>query len=269
MRTNNTLALAAALALSSTLLGCLLGCAGAPVTSSPSLLSFSSSQPSASSFESSYAVRSSSAGLIVVDADLVVRPDQVCLPFAVTVRGTDAQDAIAKAKAVVDDIKGKAGAVEASVLVRVDDIRSSVDTGGKKVGDHVVEGVIVVVNGAVVAALGDGDAFSRAAVVAGIAGALWPLAHPKDKDGKALVDDDVAVAVGAAEPGVKDTEQHRAQLLEGWASRIGALSKSVGGDDVDLTNCQAPPSVRITGGTFEKVGLTLPISCTVAVKARA
>lgn len=244
MRTNNTLAAVVGLSTFS-LIGSLIGCASTPEPA-PSLTSFS--MPSAS-FETSYAVRPSAPGMIVVDADLVVRPDQACLPFTVKAKAADVGAALARARGVVDDVTAKANAA-----VRVDDVRTVIDDKGV---------VVVVVNAAVIADLGDGDAFARAAVVAGLDGALWPFAHPKEHD------DTIAVDVGAVEPGVKDKEQHRQALLDGWAARIGALSKSVGGDDVDLTNCQAPPSVRIGGGTFEKVGLTLPISCTVAVKARA
>ena len=131
---------------------------------------------------------------------------------------------------------------------------------GATVGGSV--GGVVVVNGVVEASLGDGDAFARAAVAAALTSALWELTHP------AVVDSTLELRAGTAEPGVKDLEQHRAKMLDAWASRVAALAKSMGGDAVELTNCQAPQSVRIGSGTFEKVGLTLPNSCIIAIKAR-
>lgn len=248
MRTNNNIA---ALVLTTLPLG--LACA----TPAPVLASFS--QPSSSgSMETSYSVQPSSPGMIRVDADLVVRPDQVCLPFAITAEAKDPAAALARAKAVVDSIAARTGAT-----VRIDDVRSDVHDGlVRKISDGSTVGRVVV-NGAVEASLGDGDAFARAAVAAALTSALWGLTHP------AVVDETLELRTGTAEPGVKDLEQHRAKMLDSWASRITALSKSVGGDAVELTNCQAPQQVRIGGGTFEKVGLSLPISCAIAIKAKA
>ncbi len=243
-----------------------LACAETQQPSSPSISSFS--QPS-SSFEPSYRSQPSAPGVVRVDADLVVRPDLVCVPFSVTADDVDALAALLAAQQQVA-LLGAAG------TVRVDDIAT--ELAPSKKSEHRNSGHArgrVVVRGVVEAALPDGDAFARGAVVARVTSALWSFSHPAEADEQARrkgvgADDEiqVVVAVGAAEPGLRDTEQHRQKLLDGWAARVSAMQQSIGGGGIELTGCQAPPAVRITGGTMERVGLQLPISCTIAIQPK-
>ena len=196
-----------------------------------------------------------SRGGVNVSADLLVRPDVVCVPFVIAARGGDVGAGLAAAKIAADDLK-------AGGAVRIDDIDVVADP-------H--QPATVTVRGVVEAALPNDDAFVRGGVVAGLVAALAGFATP-DENKKIAVKAgsptlELHVGIGAPAPAVKDVELHRQVLLDGWAARVSALQKSVGGDGVDLANCSAPGAVQLVGGTLEKVGLNLPISCSIAVKS--
>lgn len=234
------------------------GCATAP----PSAESTSSfSMPSAPSAPSYVSSSMSTPGLFRVDAEMTVRPDQVCVPVRIEANAAEAGHALEDARDVVDDIARRTGA-----RVRIDDVRTTL----------AADGAHAVVSAVVEHDLGDGDAFSRAGIVAAISTALYPLAHPAPlpkvtttTTTTMTTTTTAKVAIGAPEPSLKHAEAHRQTLLDGWASRIAAMRTSIGGDSLELDNCQAPARVHVVVGSFEAIGLNLPISCTLVMSAHS
>jgi hypothetical protein len=229
------------------------------------------SQPSFSSPSSpvsSYSVQPSAPNQIVVDADLIVRPDKACLPLAIVTHAIDVDVAIAAAKAAVADVITRSGGT-----VRIDDLRTDTVPGDPDEPTSTLH-YRVTISAVLEHDLADDDVFARSAVVAHLVESLRPLLPPQHTlqrtDTPAPKGPPaVTYAVGRVEPGIKDIEQYRQRLLDGWAARVTAMSKSVGGDEVDLQSCQAPPAVQVRGGTFEKFGVSLPISCSITIKARS
>ncbi|MDP2343063.1 MAG: hypothetical protein Q8O67_19055 [Deltaproteobacteria bacterium] len=227
----------------------LTGCATAPEVSPSFSLPSSTMNNSVPSYSAG-----PSAGEVHIEADLVVRPDVICVPFVVVTRGGDVVTGLNAAQAATSELK-------VGGRVRIDDIAISPPT-------HEAE---VNVRGVVEVDLPERDAFERGAVVAGLVRALSPFATEKQPRKLPVKPNtptmELRYVIGAATPGLKDTEQHRQALLEGWAGRVKALQSSVGGVGVDLGNCSAPGPVRLAGGTLEKVGLNLAVSCAVNVKS--
>jgi hypothetical protein len=232
------------------------GCATEHAASVPSMSSFST--PS-TSFQTSYAGRGSSfVDVVRVEADLVVRPDTVCVP--VEISAVAKEDAVAMS--LVEDA-AKALPLSGGRL-RIDDI----DASSERTADGARSKVLM--RGVVEIALPDATPWERARLV----GALHRSLAEKVTiaDGSKAYDDDkpeAHVAIGNPQLGVKDLEQHRPKLLSSWSERAKALATSVvtQGENLELQGCVPPTSVQIVpGGTLEKVGLTLPVNCTFRVK---
>jgi hypothetical protein len=222
----------------------------------PSAPSFSTPD---SSFQTSYVGRGSSyVSRVQVNADLVVRPDSVCVPIQVTASANDD----ATAMALVQEAT-RALAVGGASL-RIDDIDAH--------SDRTDEGArsTVTLRGVVETDLPEGDAWERARKVGALHRALAEKVTLR-KPAKLKDDEPWAhIGIGNAEPGVKDLEKHRPQLLASWSERARALAAAATaeGQGLELTGCVPPAQVQIVGGTLEKVGLALPVTCTFRVPPR-
>jgi hypothetical protein len=56
--------------------------------------------------------------------------------------------------------------------------------------------------------------------------------------------------------------------LASWTERAKALAvaATIDGAVLELLGCVPPAQVQVVGGTLEKVGLSLPVSCTFQVR---
>lgn len=232
----------------------------------PSAPSFST--PSAS-FQTSYVSRGSTfVDRVHVNADLVVRPDRVCVPVQLTASAADPASAM---KLVEDAAEALRAAGGPAVLLRVDDIDARSDRVGA--GDKATVRSSVSMRGVVETALateGAGaDPWTRARKVAQLHRAVVERSTPPDGNRSAKEGDaTLVVGVGNPEPGVADIEQHRAKLLASWTERARALATAAtfDGATLELLGCVPPAQVQVVGGTLEKVGLSLPVSCTFQVR---
>jgi hypothetical protein len=229
----------------------------------PSAPSFST--PS-TSFQTSYVSRGSTfVERVHVNADLVVRPDRICVPVQLHATAADPTTAM---KLVEDAAAGLKSASGAAAVVRVDDIDARSDRRGTGDEERVVSSVVM--KGVVEIELTDEDPWARAKKVAALHRAVveraTPNTPPKEqpKEGEPTLH----VAVGNPEPGVRDVEQHRAKLLASWTERAKALATAATfeGATLELLGCVPPAQVQVVGGTLEKVGLSLPVNCTFQVR---
>ncbi len=227
----------------------------------PSAPSFST--PS-TSFQTSYLSRGSTfVERVHVNADLVVRPDRICVPVQLHATAADPTTAMRLVEDAAAGLKTASGA-----MVRVDDIDARSDRRGTGADEKVVS--TVVMKGVVEIELTDDDPWARAKKVAALHRAVveraTPNTPPKEqpKEGEPTLH----VAVGNPEPGVRDVEQHRAKLLASWTERAKALATAAtfDGATLELLGCVPPAQVQVVGGTLEKVGLSLPVNCTFQVR---
>lgn len=220
----------------------------------PSLPSFSA--PTAS-FGTTYSTPPPNLEAIGIQADLILRPDTVCFPISIEARGATGAAALAAAKQALERLK-----TAAKSEARVDDITAEMN-------DDDPAPARVTVRGVIERALPEADAFERALVVAEMNDALQPFQRERKKSREPADPQAATIAIGAASPGLKDIERHRQRLLDVWAARVKALAATAENSTIALLNCSPPGDVRVTGGTLEKVGLTLPIACTIGVQPRA
>jgi hypothetical protein len=232
-----------------------------PSATMPSAPSFST--PS-TSFQTSYVSRGSHVQRVQVDADLVVRPDRVCVPVQLHATANDAATAMRLVEEAAAGLKSASGQ---GANVRVDDIDARSAREGTGEQARVVSSVVM--KGVVEIELADEDAWARAKRVAALHRAVIERATPDTlppdhKEG----DPTLHVAVGNPEPGVRDVEQHRAKLLASWSERAKAVASAatVDGATLELLGCVPPAQVQVVGGTLEKVGLSLHVSCTFQVR---
>jgi hypothetical protein len=231
-----------------------LACAHREQHQEPSLPSFSA--PSAS-FSTAYSAPPTSANAIVIQADLIVRPDTVCFPISIEAREATGAAALAAAKSSLEKLK-----LATKSDARVDDVTTQMI-------DDDTAPAWVTVRAVIERPLPEADVFERALVVAEMSDALQPF-HLEMKKSQGQPDSKAPkIGIGAASPGLKDTEQHRQRLLDVWAARVKALAKTTDDSTIALLNCSPPGDVRVTGGTLEKIGLTLPIACTIGVQPRS
>ena len=212
------------------------------------------------SFQTSYVSRGpSSVQRVQVNADLVVRPDTLCVPIWIYA----AADQNGAAMTLVEDAATKLRAAAGEgVTLRIDDIDAHSDR--TKVGAR----TSVSMRGVIETDLPEADAWIRAKKVAALHRVLVEQvtleASKRDDDGPPAVH----VVVGQPEPGLRDVEAHRGKLLAGWAERTKALAgiATAEGGALELLSCTPPAQVVVVGGTLEKIGLTLPVSCTFEVR---
>jgi len=204
---------------------------------------------------SAYSAPQVSTSPVLIQADLIVRPDTVCFPISIEARDTTGTSALAAAKETLARLKAATKS-----KVRVDDIST-------RVTQDEVAPAWVTVRAVIERSLPDADAFERAAVVAEMADALQPFHQAASKVTRPEPKVPL-IGIGAPSPGLEDIEQHRQKLLDGWASRVKALAKTTDDSTITLVNCSAPGEVRVTGGTLEQIGLSLPIQCTIGVQPR-
>ena len=216
------------------------------------------------SFQTSYAPRSGSVDRVRVDADLVVRPDRICIPVQIYANA----DENGLAMTLVEDASNKLKAAAGDgVTLRIDDIDARSDrtkTGARST---------VSMRGVVETDLPEADAWVRAKKVSALHRVLVEQATLDDGVSSGRDVDDKGkpfahVVVGTPEPGVKDIEVHRPWLLTAWSTRARALAQAAApeGGALELTGCVPPQQVVVVGGTLEKVGLSLPVQCTFTVK---
>lgn len=234
--------------------------------STPSAPSFST--PSAS-FQTSYVSRGSTfVERVHVNADLVVRPDRVCVPVQIHAVAADPAGAMKLAEDAAAALR-----TSSQAALRVDDIDARSDRVGA--GDEARIESSVTMKGVVEIELADAaeDPWARAKRVAALHRAVVEKATPPEewskitgarKPGEAAVH----VGVGNPEPGVRDVEQHRPKLLASWSERARALATAAtfDGATLELLGCVPPAQVQVVGGTLEKVGLSLPVQCTFQVR---
>lgn len=238
------------------------GGAGYSDPSTPSLLS-SSSYASSSSFS---APSSPSIPRHDTHADLVVRPDLVCVSFVLRLDGPDAKAVLAtleKASQAVQERFAAATNGQASTTMLGVNV-SSLGTGKAKSDDP--PKFVVTVDGSVEVPLApDANYWTRARLLTSLVQAssdVKPLVPPAPEDQPQLDS-----AFGAPEVKVRNPDVYRGELMKRWIERSQAFAKLAQSEraPLHLVNCEPPQTISQTHISIEQVGLTLPVQCRIDV----
>lgn len=246
----------ARLALAASACAALVACGAAPSqeTSYPS----SGSQPYSASATSFSPPPSAPAvpARETVSAGIVVRPDLVCVPFAVRVTDDDANAGVAAAHAATDQIvarlraaAGNAGALKMRGV-------AVAPAGKSKAGDK--EGYAVVVDGAFEVPMPTSfDFWARSKLVSALV-----AASKQEMDAHAGAA--AKVSFEMPQMRVADPEAHRAALTKQWIERARAFSEAAQGTSsgpLALVDCAAPGEIAQRNVSTEEVALSLSIAC--------
>jgi hypothetical protein len=194
----------------------------------------------------------------LVSAGVVVRPDLVCVPFAVHVLDGDADKAVGAAHALVDEIVGHLRAAAGGGVVKMRGIAVSPVSTMKKSGTDEVKSYALVADGSFEVALPAGlDFWGRSRLVSALVAA-------SRKDVDAHLEGPAKVSFETPQMRVVDPEAHRAALTKQWIERARAFAEAAQGPSqgpLALVDCQAPGEIAQHHVSTEEVALTLSIAC--------
>ncbi|MGZ5968482.1 MAG: SIMPL domain-containing protein [Polyangiales bacterium] len=195
----------------------------------------------------------------LVSAGVVVRPDLVCVPFAVHVLDGDADKAVATAHALVDEVTSHLRAAAGGAgVVKMRGIAVSPVASAKKSGSDEVKSYALVADGSfevpLAAAL---DFWGRSKLVSA-------LVASSRKDVDAHLEGPAKVSFETPQMRVHDPEVHRPALTKQWIERARAFAEAAQGPSqgpLALVDCQAPGEIAQHHVSTEEVALTLSIAC--------
>jgi hypothetical protein len=250
----NAVVRAGFLAFSLTVCAC-----GGATQSSPSYPSSSSSPYGASGSYSAPAM--SSPGVPPreqVTAGIVVRPDLLCVPFAVHVIDPDADKAMGIAQGLVGEIVAKFRAVAPTGVLRMRGIAVNPTQGyGKSKEEKEQTAFALVADGVFEMPLADSvDYWARSKLVTTFV-ALSKKEHDARKDPP------ITTSFEMPNLRVADPEMHRAKLTKQWVERARAFATAAQSTTtpLNLVDCHAPGDIAQRPISTEEVGLTLAVSC--------
>jgi hypothetical protein len=194
----------------------------------------------------------------MVSAGVVVRPDLVCVPFAVHVLDGDADKAVATAHGLVDEVTSHLRAAAGGAgVVKMRGIAVAPVSSAKKSGDE-VKSYALVADGSFEVPLPAGlDFWARSRLVSALV-----AASRKDMD--AHLEGPTKVSFETPQMRVTDPEAHRATLTKRWVERARAFAEAAQGPSqgpLALVDCQAPGEIGQRHVSTEEVALTLSIAC--------
>jgi hypothetical protein len=204
-------------------------------------------------------------------ADLVVRPDQICVPFALRLRDADPAAAVGELEGAVGALEKRFGAVT-SGTAKVRMLGTSVVPAGtsKLADDHAAPPRWVSVDGTVEIPLAAEAGFWERAKLLAALTALTQSLH--EQEAKASPDKPIVEeAFSSPELKVREPEAFRAELTKRWVERARAFARAAesNGAPLDLVDCAPPAAIQQTPLSVEQVGLSLVASCHLDAVRRA
>lgn len=244
-------------------LGLLLGCNSPsrdPAYPSSSSGSYgSSSSPSAPSTPGVPAREQVTAGI-------VVRPDLLCLPFAVHAIDGDADKAVSFAQGVAAELLQKLRAIAPTGSMRMRGIAVSPTYGhGKSKEEKETASFALVADGAFEVALPESlDYWARSKLVSAMVAA-------SKREMEARKEPPITLSFETPYMRVVDPEVHRPKLTKQWVERARAFADAAQSTQsttmpLFLVDCAAPGEIAQRPISNEEVGLTLAVSCRLDAK---
>jgi hypothetical protein len=192
-----------------------------------------------------------------VSAGVVVRPDQLCVPFAIHVLDEDGARAVDIAQGVANDLAAKLKVAAGNVgALRMRGIAIAPSGYGKTKDDKPAP-FAVVADGAFEVSLDESrDYWSRSKMLASVAAIA-------KKEIDAHANTSAKVSFEAPRMQVGNAEMHRAKLTKQWVERARAFGDAAqtGGAPLMLLDCSTPGEITQRPISTEEVGLTLTVSC--------
>jgi hypothetical protein len=196
-----------------------------------------------------------------VSAGLVVRPDQLCLPFALRSTDADATRAVRAIEAVTAELQAKLRAVDPKFTLRMRGVVAS-PLGTKKEGDASVHPMGVVADGVFEVPLDPGaDYWARSRLVA------WLSAFTAAEcDARAATP--VHASFEAPRMQVASPDAFRAKLTEAWVRQAREFASAAHAGDVALVldDCAPPGEITERAISNEEVGLSLTVTCKLVAR---
>lgn len=237
------------------ILSAITGCTAA--ASNPSYPSSSSG-----SYGSAYSAPPSAPGVPAreqVTAGIVVRPDLLCVPFAIRAIDADAEKAVVSAQGLAGELLQKLKAIAPTGSLRMRGIAVAPTYGKGKEASKDSELFALVADGAFEVPLPDSmDYWSRSKLVTSLVAA-------SKKETDARKEPPITVSFEPPNMRVTDVEAHRGKLTKQWVERARAFADATGSGLV-LVDCQAPGEIAQRSISNEEVGLTLSVSCRLDAK---
>lgn len=193
-----------------------------------------------------------------VTAGIVVRPDLLCVPFAVHVLDADPDKAVGLAQGLVNDIVAKLKAVAPNGVLRMRGIAVSPTYGnGKTKEEKDAMSFALVADGVFETPLADNvDYWARSKLISSLV-AVTKKEHDSRKEPP------ITLSFEMPNMRVADPEIHRAKLTKQWVERARAFATAAQTTTTPLAlvDCQAPGEIAQRHISTEEVGLTLSVSC--------
>jgi len=230
-----------------------MGCATAP-PADPNYPSAPSSSYSGGSYSAP-----SSPGVPsheTVSAGIVVRPDLLCVPFAIRTLDADPDKAVAAAQSVANAVAQRFTAIAGGGTLRMRGIAVAPTYGhGKSKEEKEAPSYALVADGAFEVAIpATLDFWARTKLVAALVGA-------SKKEGAGVVFE-------APQLRVADPESHRPRLTKQWVERARAFGDAAQSPTAPLalSECTTPGEIMQKSISTEEVALTLTVACKLDVK---
>jgi hypothetical protein len=191
-----------------------------------------------------------------VTAGIVVRPDLLCLPFAIHAADVDADKAVASAQALAAELTQKLKAIAPTGATRMRGIAvgPSIIQQSKTKEDQ--QAFALSADGVFEVSIGDTDFWTRTKLVT----AMVTLSK-REQDARK----DQLVKISFEQPNMRvtDPEVHRAKLTKQWVERAKAFGEAAQSSTTPLAlvDCVAPGEITQRHISNEEVGLTLAVSC--------
>jgi hypothetical protein len=206
-------------------------------------------------------------------ADLVVRPDLVCVPFVLRAEHLDPKEAVKLLEGTVHAVGERFSAVTQGGAVLKMLGASSVLVAYEKDGDEEKPRYAVTVDGSIDVRLpANADYWARARLVAALSEASLS-AKPKARAGKGRADEAPVMDASFEAPQLKvaDPEAYRPELLKRWTERTRAFARGAESNvaPLDLVDCAPPGGITQMPLSLEQVGLSLAVTCHLDVVRKA
>ena len=193
-----------------------------------------------------------------VTAGIVVRPDLLCVPFAVHVIDADPDKAVGIAQGVVNEIVAQFKAAAPSGVLRMRGIGVNPTQGyGKTKEAQEQTSFALVADGVFEVPLADNlDYWARSKL-------LSTLVALSKKQHDARKEPPITTSFEMPNMRVADPEMHRTKLTKQWVERARAFATAAQTTamPLNLVDCQAPGEIAQRHISTEEVGLTLSVSC--------
>lgn len=193
-----------------------------------------------------------------------MKPDLVCVPFALRAQAPSVKAAMDAAQLLVRTITERfATATGGAALIRMMGFSTQAYSKGKSSRAEDVE-YVVLADGAVDVPLGANlDYWAKGKLLSALVEASRALTPSKKEEEPPPGTPRVDAAFTAPEVKVKDPEAHRATLVKRWVERarqFTELSQSRS-DPLVILDCAPPGAIGQQPLSIEEVGLSLGIQC--------